>query len=140
MIWTVIILIVGYILFRFYLDLKKDDYDLQGQTLSEKFKFIVDIINESAFQRNGKITVLDKTSFNLYQDSKNQIIHFTYSTGHLTITWKYKYFQKEVVYEKTFNNVRNISVFDQQKIANTVINEAALVILKHQQDVMSEIR
>jgi hypothetical protein len=117
MFWVIIITILLIILGRFFNDLKKDNYDLQGQLLSEKFKFIVEMLNDTAFNKHGEIIVLDKKSFNLYQESQNQIIHFNYSTGHLTITWKYKYFQKEVIHEKIFRDVRNISMFEQQKIA-----------------------
>ena len=49
MIWIIVIAIIGYFLIRFIIDLKKDDYDLQSQTLSEKFQFLVDALNEAAF-------------------------------------------------------------------------------------------
>lgn len=139
MIWIIVIGVIGYILFRFFGDLNKDKYDLQGQTLEEKFKFIVDMLNEAAFNGRGEVTVQDKRSFNLYEEGQNQIIHFYYSTGHLSITWKYKYFQKEAVHEKQFDNVRNISIFDQQKIANIMIKEMAFVIENHKNNVTSGI-
>ena len=45
--WVLGILgIIGYIIIRFFIDLKKDDYDLQGTTVAEKFKFIVRKLNE----------------------------------------------------------------------------------------------
>ena len=135
MIWAIVIGIIIYILFRFFGDLNKDKYDLQGQTLAEKFKFIVNFLNESAFNGQGEINTLDKRSFNLYEIGKNQIIHFYYSTGHLTITWKYKYFQKEVVHERQFDNVRNISLFDQQKFAEIMIKEMAIIIANHKNNV-----
>ena len=62
-----------------------------------------------------------------------------YSTGHLTITWKYKYFQKEVVHEKIFNNVRNLSIFEQQRIAEIMVSEMAVVISNHQNNVLKGI-
>ena len=76
MIWILVIVIVGYFLIRFFIDLNKDNYDLQSQTLSEKFKFLVDALNEAAFNGLGSVTVLDKRSFNLYQTGQNQIINF----------------------------------------------------------------
>jgi hypothetical protein len=139
MIWIIVIAIIGYFLIRFIIDLKKDDYDLQSQTLSEKFQFLVDALNEAAFNGMGTVTTLDKRSFNLYQTGQNQIINFMYSTGHLTITWKYKYFQKEVVHEKIFNNVRNLSIFEQQRIAEIMVSEMAVVISNHQNNVLKGI-
>lgn len=113
MVWTIVIAIIGIILIRFFSSLSKDNDDLQGRTLSEKFNVIVSMINEAAFNGGGSVTTLDKREFNLYEDGQNQIIKFQYSTGHLTITWKYKYFQKEIVHERQFNEVRNLSLFDQ---------------------------
>ena len=84
----------------------------------------------------GKVTTLDKRSFNLYQDGKNQIIKFEYGTGHLTITWKYKYFQKEIVHEKQYDNVRNLSLFEQQKIADNIISEMEQVVENHKNNVI----
>jgi len=136
MIWVIVIGIIVFILFRFLTDLNKDNYDLQGQSLAEKFKFTVESLNDSAYNGQGSVTTLDKRSFNLYEDGSNQIIQFVYGTGHLTITWKYKYFQKEVVHEKQFNDVRNLSLFEQQKIARIMIKEMAVVIANHQNNVI----
>lgn len=136
MIWVIVIGIVGFILFRFFTDLNKDNADLQGQSLPEKFAVIVSSINEVAYGGMGKVTTLDKRSFNLYQDGQNQIINFQYGTGHLTITWKYKYFQKEIVHEKQYNNVRNLSLFEQQKIADNIISEMEQVVENHKNNVI----
>lgn len=136
MIWIIVIGIVGFILFRFFSDLNKDNADLQGQSLPEKFAVIVSSINEVAYGGMGKVKTLDKRSFNLYQDGQNQIINFQYGTGHLTITWKYKYFQKEIVHEKQYNNVRNLSLFEQQKIADNIISEMEQVVENHKNNVI----
>ena len=139
MIWIIVVGIIGYILYRFLTDLNKDNYDLQGRPLNEKFSIIVEEINIAAFGGAGTITILDKRSFNLYQNGKNQIVHFLYSTGHLTITWRYKYFQKEVVHERQFNDVRNLSLFEQQKIADQIIQEMSLIIENHVNNVLGSI-
>lgn len=139
MVWAIIICIVVFILFRFFNDLNKDNYDLQGQSLTEKFKFTVDALNYAAFNGRGSVITLDKRSFNLYANDSNQIIHFVYSTGHLTIIWKYKYFQKEVVHEKQFNDVRNLSLFEQQKVAETMIREMETIVSNHQNNVIGGI-
>lgn len=139
MIWTILIAIVIFFLARFFFDLGKDNYDLQDQSLEIKFQHLVNILNEAAFDGRGTVTKLNKRSFNLYQNGSNQIINFFYSTGHLTITWKYKYFQKEVVHEKQFNDVRNLSLFDQKSIAESIINEMSDVVSKHQNDILGSI-
>jgi hypothetical protein len=139
MIWTIVIVIVGYILIRFFIALSKDNDDLQGRTLDDKFDVIVNMINDAAFDGAGSVTTLDKREFNLYEDGQNQIIKFQYSTGHLTITWKYKYFQKEVVHKRQYNDVRNLSSFDQEKIGKQMISEMAMVVEKHKNDVIGGI-
>ena len=139
MVWTIVIAIIGIILFRFFTSLSKDNDDLQGRTLAEKFNVIVNMINEAAFNGAGSVTTLDKREFNLYEDGQNQIIKFQYSTGHLTITWKYKYFQKEIVHERQFNDVRNLSLFEQQKIGEQMIREMAVVVERHKNNVIGGI-
>lgn len=135
--WVLGILgIIGYIIIRFFIDLKKDDYDLQGTTVAEKFKFIVRKLNEVVYHGEGKVTVLDARTFNLYAQGSNQIIQFFYATGSLTITWKYKYLQKEVIHERNVNDARNLSVLSQERIAENLIKEMGEVVRKHQIDVL----
>ncbi len=136
MIWIIVAVLVVIILFRFFSSLNEDNNDLQGQSLSKKFRFTVNDLNQAAFNGHGKITVLDKRHFNLYEDGQNQIISFHYSTGQLTITWKYKYYQKEVVHEKQFNDVRNLSIFEQQKISKIMIQEMEQIVARHQNSVL----
>lgn len=137
MIWFILIAIVVYVLFRFVRDLNKDNHDLRDKPLSAKFSVIVGIINDAAFNGLGQVTTLTSRDFNLYKDGSNQIIHFLYSTGHLTITWKYKYFQKEVVHEEFIRDVRNLSLFEQQGIGKQVVENAQRVIEKHKAQVTS---
>ena len=108
----------------------------EEQILDEKFGVIANALNQAAFNGRGDITRLNKRAFNLYENGQNQIILFRYSTGHLTIMWKYKYFQKEVIHERQFDNVRNLSIFEQQKIAEHMIFEMALIIKNHKGNVI----
>jgi uncharacterized protein (TIGR02145 family) len=141
--WLIIIgisIIISFIVryvFLFWEDLKKDKSDLEKQPLYEKFKLIVDMLNIAAFNGGGKVVHVDKTAFNLYEDGQNQLIYFIYSTGHLTIIWKFKYYHQEVVFEKTLRNVRNINFLDQQKFAREVINEMDEVTAKHKNKVLA---
>ena len=138
MVWIIIpiIALVGYILIRFIRELKKDNSDLQDKTLDQLFFVIVNRINDVAFIGRGIIHPVNKTEFSLYETGQNQIIIFQYSTGHLTLTWKYKYFHNEVVHSKQFNFVRNISIDQQQEIAEQMINEMTNVVAKHKDKVL----
>jgi len=138
MIWIVIFVIFGFILFKFLSDVNKDNSDL-AEGLANKFKYVVQEINNAAFSGEGDIQFNDRRQFNLYKQHSNQIVFFQYGTGILTITWRYKYFQKEVVHEKNFYNVRNLSVFEQQNIAYQMISEMASVIESHQALVLGQV-
>lgn len=138
MIWVILVAVVGFILFSFLKDAGKDNEDLRYASLSEKFEVIVNNLNKAAFNGNAQKVVIDKRSFNLHQQGKNQLIQFQYGTGHLTITWRYKYYQKEIVHEKTYNDVRNLSIFQQQSIAENMISEMSQIIERHQNDVMKD--
>lgn len=135
MIWTLIILTILVIIIKFSLEKSKDKDDLHGRTLDEKFSTFVSSINNAAFNGSGYIKALDERSFNLCKNGENQIINFFYGTGHLTITWRYKYYQKEVKHERQFNHVRNLSVFEQQRLADSYIMEMYGIVEKHKYEV-----
>jgi len=132
---VIAIILIGSLLL-FQTSLSKDNEELNNQPLEEKFFTIVKILNKSAFSDKGEITKLNKRSFNLYGNGENQIINFHYSTGSLTITWKYKYYQKEIIHKKTYNNMRNLSIFEQGEVANKFVEEMNKVIINHKKNVM----
>ena len=138
MIWTIFIILIGFIIIRFITSLNKDNDDLHDKSLSDKFSVIVSALNDHAFNGSGNITTIDKRSFNLYQEGQNQILDFEYSTGHLTITWRYKYFQKELIHERQIRNVRNLSLFEQQRIVETIIKEIDWKIEQHKNLVLKD--
>ncbi len=137
--WIIGILIVGVIIYKFVADLNKDNDDLQSQSSSDKFSGIVKIINAAAFGGKGEVYQLNRRVFNLYKDGENQIINFDYSTGSLTITWKFKYFQQEVVHRRQFDDVRMISMALQERIGNQMVNEMPEVIERHMKRVLGRI-
>ena len=136
---TTFLIIIGIIfvvvIYCFLMALNKDNNDLQGKSLSEKFKFIVKVLNEYAFNGQGEVIALEQWAFNLYVEDSNQIIQFYYRTGNLTIQWRYKYFQQEVVHSRQFNEVRNISIAQQQKIAESLIREMQIVVANHKRKI-----
>lgn len=135
MIW-IIGIVIGIIVIKFLTDMNKDTNDLGGKSVSEKFEVIVNQLNNHAFHGKGKVITNGIKLFNLYDGESNQIIQFQYNTGVLHITWRYKYFQKEVVHNREFREVRNLSIFEQQKIAVQMITEMETVVLNHMKNVM----
>ncbi len=131
-----LVLVLGYVTAKFLWDLNKDNYDLQGKNLADKFSLVVSILNEAVYNGEGEVTPLSRRSFNLYREGSNQIINFHYSTGSLTITWKYKFLQKEVVHSKTFDEVRNVSLIEQKRMANLTIIEMIPIIKNHHHSVL----
>lgn len=129
--------VAGRIIYSFLRDLNKDNTDLDGISLSDKFKIIVDELNLRAFNGRGDIILVDKRNFNLYEDGQNQIIQFEYSTGTLTIRWRFKYFHEEVIHEKHFHDARNLSASDQDMIASQMIEEMSQIIELHKKKVLS---
>jgi len=141
MIWGIIIIgIVVIVIFRYVNESNKDKEDLQDKSLAEKFKYTVRALNDYVFNGQGEIiTFKEKGYFNLYKHPSNQLIQFSYFSGCLTIVWHYKYFQKETSHKKVFNNVRNLSMFEQQRIAEEMIEEMKIVILNFQANVLNNI-
>lgn len=136
MLYLIIISIILFVAYKFLSDLNKDNNDINEQILTKKFEVIITLLNEAVFNGNGKIIPLNKRSFNLYEDGKNQIINFFYGTGHLTIVWKYKYFHQEIAHEKIFHDVRSLTNIQQDIIAQTMLSEMSKVIETHQKNVL----
>jgi hypothetical protein len=138
MIW-IILVIVGIIVIKFLTDMNNDTNDLGGESAAEKFEVIVEQLNNHVFHGKGKVIKDGIKFFKLYDGESNQIIEFQYNTGTLHITWKYKYFQKEVVRTQKFREVNNLSILQQQKIAEQMIKEMEVVVLNHMNNVMKDI-
>jgi hypothetical protein len=141
MIWIIVLIVIAIfvIVIKVINDNSKDEADMQGDSLDKKFSVVVNILNDYAF--NGKGRILDvepktKWAFNLYDGDSNQIIKFLYFNGNLLIEWRYKYFQKEVIHKKRFDNVRNLSIFEQQQMAAAMIKEMEVVITNHKSNVL----
>lgn len=138
MFWYFLLFVIGYILIKFFISLKQDEVDLEFQTLDQKFKILIDALNDAVFDNQGKIIRIDTRSVNLFQDGRNQIILFRYSTGHLSVIWKFMLFQKEFSHERQFTNVRNISSLEQQNIANHIIKEMIFTMEKDKIDILKD--
>lgn len=130
---NLVITVIALILILFFKDFYQDKIELRNQTLDQKFQVIVKLLNDTVFNGMGIITRMDKREFHLSQLGRKQIFIFFYGTGHLTIKWKNTHFQKEIVFEKTFDNVRHISDATQKRIGEIMINSAEQLIETYKQ-------
>jgi len=134
----VILLIFSALIVPFARQLVKDKLELRQNPINKKFELLVSIINDAMLGGKGEITLFDDDPrlMNLMSDDRrNLLIEFYYSTGNLTITLNYKYFQKELVHKEVYPNVRNITIFGQKDIANSFIEVCNKKIFEHQQKV-----
>jgi hypothetical protein len=138
MIWGIIIAIVVVFIGSGLIQNSKDSKDLAGRKLEEKFNVIVNIINNAAFANEGVIKEYDNKHICLIKLGGNQMIEFLYSQGVLAVTWKYKYFQKELIHKRSFLNMLNLTIFEQEKIAKGFVSEMNCKIEKHKELVMKD--
>ncbi len=132
----IIVVIIVVVIGGFLIDKSKDSIELNKESLEKRFVFLLEELNINAFNGNGVITIVSKGKLNLYQDGKNQIIELNYFTGGLTVIWKFKYFQNEVILEKRFRDVSKLSQEHQIKMADFIIEEMVKTKLNHQSEVM----
>ena len=138
LIFLLIIFVLALIFVPFTRQLVKDKEELSRNPINKKFEILVGVINDIMLDGKGEITLFDDDPrlMNLMSDDKsNMLIQFYYSTGNLSITLKYKFLQKELVYEKQFSGLRNLSAFMQRDIANEFIEICGRKIAEHQQNV-----
>lgn len=138
LIFLLIIFVLALIFVPFTRQLVKDKEELSRNPINKKFEILVGVINDIMLDSKGEITLFDDDPrlMNLMSDDKsNMLIQFYYSTGNLSITLKYKFLQKELVYEKQFSGLRNLSAFMQRDIANEFIEICGRKIAEHQQNV-----
>jgi len=133
-----IIVIIIIILLSYRKNLNADKHELKSIPLEDKFKIIRKLLNDHYFNGNASVSIVDQRSFNLYQKPSNKIITFNYSTGILTITLRFKYFEKEMVSKKDFDSARNLSLFEQQTIAERFIKHSDQLIGLHKNNVLDE--
>lgn len=138
---TLIVLLIITLAALFFLPfskaLIKDKQELRSNPMDKKFDILVSRINQLMMNGNGEVIKLeDPRQINLFDENHaNMIIRFYYSTGTLTITLKYKYFQVEFVMEKMFHDMRHAETFRQMDVANHFVEEANIAIRKHQEKV-----
>ena len=138
LIFLLVIFVLALIFVPFTRQFVKDKEELSRNPINKKFEILVGGINDVMLDGKGEVTLFDDDPrlMNLMSDDKrNMLIQFYYSTGNLSITLKYKFLQKELVYEKQFSGLRNLSAFMQRDIANEFIEICGRKIAEHQQNV-----
>lgn len=129
--WIITIVAVLAMFFFFWRALNKDRIELKGSTLEQKFSVMVDLFNQAAYGGAGRTHSLSWRSFNLYRENAQQIFNFNYSTGHLTVTWKFKWYHQEVTHIQDFNYVRNITDAQQEELAMRFLEECRVKMEVH---------
>ena len=138
LIFLLVLLVLALFIVPFGRDMAKDKMELQNVTLEKKFEVLIEHINQGLFfgKAHVKNFADDPRSLNIFADEHpNRIVHFMYSTGHLTIEMGYKYFQKELRFNKCYHNLRNITLFEQKNIARDFIETAQFKIAQHENSV-----
>lgn len=133
-----IITLLAMIFLPFSRALMKDRSELHENPMEKKFYILITRINDLLMDGKGEVVKFkdDPRTLNLFDDNHaNMIINFYYSTGSLTITLKYKYYQVELVKKMQFDNMRQAETFRQQDVANYFCEEATAAIRQHQDKV-----
>ena len=136
---TIIFIIISIIIFKLFFKFRKellaDNEELFNQKLEEKFSFFIDVLNEYCYKGLGKVTIIDNRTLSLYKNDSCQIVYLKYGAGILTIIWKFKYFQQEMVYQRNLSNARNINIEWQKNAVILVISEFLDQYEKHKSKV-----
>ena len=141
MFWAILLAIVAFVVIKMIVSfiggLSQDNRELSSVSVPSKFRYLVQDLNNYAFDGQASVHQYDKRSFALLNNT-NQLIEFQYSTGNHEIVWRYKYYQQEVSHRKLFADCRNITVDEQHRIAQAMISEIESVVERHKRNVMSK--
>lgn len=141
MIWAIVIVIIGFFVISAISNNYKDNESLAGTSVEEKFSIIINRIIEYGFDGNAIVKKgYEKNHLVILSpEGTNHLVELLYSYGNLQITWKYKFYQKEMIHKRTFLNIRNLSSFEQVKVADIIIHEIDEKILLHKVNVMGDL-
>ena len=137
LIFLLILFVLFLLLYPFLGALIKDKRELAGTTLAEKFPFFFKTISNGLFNGLGEVTEVggNPRTVNMMSTDpmqQNMIVHFLYSTGHMTMELGYKYFRQELRFQHTAYGLGEGSSFKQRDLANAFVEEAQRKIREHQ--------
>lgn len=126
---TIILLVVLSIIYfvyktikAFYKDYKADEIDIKNG-LENKFKILINELNKFAFNNEGIVNNTCDRGFNLYKKGSSQIILFYYSTGILSIEWKAKYQNQELILNEKIDKAKDILEPELKQYSEWLIEE-----------------
>ncbi len=129
--WFIIGAIVVFVLFKFIKAAAEDNQDVSSNPIPERFSHLISKLNDTAFNGEGRVEKKAPNVYTLYRTDSNQIIIIQYMMKVLTVTWRYKYYQKELVYEEKFHEANNVSLFEQERMANKILETMKYKVSKH---------
>ena len=130
MLWIILIAIIGMSIIGFMRGMNKDNEDLQGQTLSEKFSVMVDLINQEIFNGMGHVEEHGKRDFTLYAPGVPHTLYFLYGAGNLRVEWRAVLFGQKHIVSKEFHNPRNVTDKEQEQMAFTLAQRFQQEVMK----------
>ncbi|MEO9803441.1 MAG: hypothetical protein ABJF04_09350 [Reichenbachiella sp.] len=135
MIWFIILIVVGIIIYSATKDSSQDDVELDVEQLHEKHLLIVEAINNAAYQGKGKVVYSDKKCFQLLKFDNNQNIEFTYFGGVLTIRWSLTQYNEDLKFRLSLDT-RKLTDTQQFEKVSSLINEVfdEVYLLKHKSE------
>ena len=123
----------------FYKDYKADEIDIKNG-LENKFKTLINKLNQFAFNNEGVVNNTCNRGFNLYKKGSPQIILFYYSTGILSIEWKVKHQNQELILNEKIDKAKDILEPELKQYAEWLIEEFVERYLPFKDRIDSEIK
>lgn len=136
-----IITLVALIFIPFSKALMRDRRELRANPMERKFGLLISRINTLMMNGSGEvIKTSNPRQVNLFSDDvPNMLICIFYSTGIVTVTLKYKYYQVELVKDFKYYDMREADAFRQTDVANSFAEDAAIAIQQHQRVVSGKL-
>ncbi len=131
MLWIILIAVIGMSIIGFLRGMNKDNEDLQGQTLSEKFSVMVDLINQEIFNGMGHVEEHGKRDFTLYAPGFPHTLYFLYGAGNLRVEWRAVLFGQKYMISKEFHNLRDVTDKEQEQMAFTLAQRFQQEVMKN---------
>lgn len=134
-----VILLLGLIFIPFFRQLYIDKCELKKQPLKEMFATLIETINQELFNGNADLKTFDddpRIANMMDDDRPNLIVRYYYSTGNMSVSLGYKYFQKELKFTKQFH-MRGSDDNYQRNCGRAFVEEALKKMKAHERLVLS---
>ncbi|MDY3338251.1 hypothetical protein PG279_03535 [Riemerella anatipestifer] len=131
-VWVITVLIISFLVIKSFMKFK---HSIEDENIKDKFSVLIDGLNNYCYQGKGEITKISKQSLNIYKKGSCQIVNLYYSKGTLTVIWKFKYFQQEMIYNKNFTNIKDVDEEWQLNALKIIIPEFLEQYAEHESKV-----